>query len=788
MKTKLKITAGLAAAALAIASAWSQPARVRVIGAQAPVEIVRDQSGVPHIYAKNETDALFGLGYAHAQDRLWQMEYQRRVANGRLAEILGPSVLPADRLFRTVGIGRAAVKAWSNADPIQRRIITSYVAGISAYIASGNPLPLEFKLLGLTPERWQPEDSLASANLVSWGLDGNFSHELLRSQIAQKLGPERAAQLMPAYTKTGPLILPASRVQAPGDPLSAPVELPDMTALLGLNRQVGALLGAGGQGRGSNNWVLNGARTTTGKPILAGDPHLSTQTPALFHVAHLSAPGFEVFGATLPGNPGVTVGHNNRIAWAVSTANVDAQDLFIEHINERNEAEFMGVWEPLQLVDETIKVKGAPDVHLRVRISRHGPLISDAVNPSGTPVALRWTALELGESLSMSFVHANRARNREEFLAAFREHRKPAQNVVYADVDGNIGYLLAADIPTRAKGDGTMPVPGWTGEYEWTGYIPFSRLPQTVNPPQGFIVTANNKPIGDHYPYTIGSNYAAPYRAARVLEMIKARAKHSSDDMVAMQTDVTAIHARELLPLFLATKPVTEQQKQALELLRAWDLRTTVESPAAAVFEAWYSALGRRLFADELGEALWNSYSTNIYMLGMAVPETLRANQKWCDDVATSAIESCSDTIGAAFVDGLREMTRAQGTAEVRNWRWGAVHLALFPHSPFDKDEKLQSLFSRKITHGGDKHTVNVGSAFLWETYNQLHGAIYRQIVDFADPAKSRFIVTPGQSGDPHSRHYDDLLPRWQRGEYLPILNDRAAVDREAVGRLVLEP
>lgn len=789
MNRTWKTGAWLLPVVFTLAPAWSQPARIRAAGAQEAIEIVRDRYGVPHIYAKSEADALFALGYAHAQDRLWQMEYGRRVGNGRLAEILGETALPADRLFRTVGLRRAAAKAWASSDPIQRRIIGSYVAGVNAYLASGNPLPPEFQILGFQPEPWQPEDSLVSANLVLWSVDGNWSHELLRSQIALKLGAGKAAQLTPAYTSDGPVILPGTRVQASRAKMFAGTGArPDLSDLLGLSGQVGALLGNGGQGLGSNSWVLSGARTITGKAILAGDPHLPTQVPSLLYAAHLYAPGLDVFGATLPGAPGVVEGQNDGIAWAITTSNVDAQDLFLEHINEKNEAEFLGTWEPLAIAAEIINVKGGSAVHLNVRISRHGPLISDAVNPAGPPVALRWTALELGESLSIGFVVANRARNQAEFLAAFREHRRPAQNIVYADTGGNIGYLLAADIPIRAKGDGAMPVPGWTGEYEWTGYVPFHRLPQTVNPPQGFIVTANNKPIGDEYPYTIGSNYAAPYRAARILEMLESRSKHSLGNMSAMQTDVLAIHARELLPVLLATKPATEQETRALAILRAWDLQATAESSAAAVFEAWYTALGRRLFADELGETLWATYSTNIYMIGMALPEALRGNGTWCDDVNTPAVESCAVTVAAALSDGLKQMTQAQGSADVSTWRWGAVHYALFPHSPFDKDEKLRSLFSRKISHSGDKHTVNVGSTFLWETYDQLHGAVYRQITDFSDASRSRFIITPGQSGDPYSAHYDDLLPRWQKGEYAPILHDRTAVDREAASRLVLGP
>jgi penicillin amidase len=320
-----------------------------------------------------------------------------------------------------------------------------------------------------------------------------------------------------------------------------------------------------------------------------------------------------------------------------------------------------------------------------------------------------------------------------------------------------------------------VPAPGWTGEYEWTGYVPWERLPQTYNPPAGYIVSANNRVAGDQYPYLISNSYAAPYRAARIVEMIEphSKFKHSPDDMAAMQADVLAIHARELMPLLLRTQPADARARQALDLLRAWDFRASGDSAAAAIFEAWYIRIAQRLFADELvdqvGNDLWPDYSSNLYFVAMAMESALQQNQRWCDDVRTPAVETCADMLALALVDGLADMSAAQASADIATWRWDRVHHAQFSHQPL-ASTPAGPLFNRSIPNGGDRFTVNVASSFRnWADYNQLHAAQYRQIVDFGDLSNSRWIVAPGQSGDPNKPHYDDLLARWQRVEYLPM-------------------
>ncbi|MDQ3252360.1 MAG: penicillin acylase family protein [Acidobacteriota bacterium] len=778
---------------------------IQVAGVRGRINIRRDRHGVPHIRATTEQDAHFGLGYVHAQDRLWQMEFQRRLGNGRLAEILGESGLITDRLFRTLGLHRTASAAWAKLSWEERQPIETYVAGINAYLNSRRHrrLPPEFQILDVEPEPWRPEDVMVWSKVIAWSISSNWDKELLRAQIIQKLGPDKTAQLMPAYTADGPTILPndearsqrtkkTRRQEETSADLQSAIRNPQSAicnGLLELNRTIEERTGLGADGFGTNSWVLSGARTTTGKPILADDPHLTSQTPAIWYLARTSGGDMDVIGATIPGLPGVQVGHNGWIAWGISTINVDSQDVYMERINERNEAEYKGAWEPLQIVPETIKVKDKPDLNLKVRISRHGSLVSDVINPTGQALALRWTGSDPEDTGTLAALAFNRARNWHEFTSAFRAHRSADQNYVYADRQGNIGYIAAGTIPVRAKGDGRLPVPGWTDEHEWTGYVPFDELPQIYNPPQGYIVTANNKVAGDgDYPHLIGTNFAAPYRAARIVEMIESKAKHSPDDMRAMQADVSALHARELLPLMLKTQPSNERSKQAVELLRGWDARVKGESAQAAIFEAWYLKLGERLFADELGDALWRTYSDNIYMVGMALPVALEENTAWCDDVRTPGVETCADTLAASLAEGLAKMAESQGTPDVNAWRWDNVHHALFPHNPFEQDAQLKPLFSRSIPNGGDKFTVNVASVFRWAEYHQLHSAQYRQIIDFGDITNSRFIIAPGQSGNPYSRHYDDLLKRWQRVEYLPMRYGGQTTDDAAHEQLVLEP
>ena len=776
---------------------------IKVQGLSAPVEIVRDSDAVPHIRAQSETDALFGLGYVHAQDRLWQMEFQRRIGNARLSEFAGPSQLDTDKFLRTLGVARAAKTAWASMGPEARTLIEAYVAGVNAFVSthSGRALPVEFTILGITPEPWRPEDVLAWSKMMAWDLGGNWSNELMFAHLAAKLGPEQAGALMPAYTADGPLILPGGSAVGDGglelgvggrqaSPIPhSPSAIPQAAGLLAINRVLKNQLDLGGTMVGSNNWVIGGARTTTGKPLLANDPHLGARIPSIWYLAHITGGKLDAIGATLPGLPGIVIGHNQRIAWGVTNTGPDVQDLFVEHVNDQNQVEYKGAWEPLEIIPETIKVKGQPDVTLQVRVSRHGPLISDVIDGTGQPLAFRWTALDPEDRTFEAFLSIDMAQSWDEFTGALQVYGAPMQNFVYADVDGNIGYYAPGKLPIRAGGDGRAPAEGWTGANDWSGYVPFAELPHAFNPPQGYIATANNKVVADSYPHLISNDWAAPYRAQRIVELIEAKPKLAPDDIAAMQADQRSALARAVLPAMLAAPPANDRQKQALALLRDWDGTTSGDSAAAAVFEAWYQEVAARIFKDEVGGEIWDDYSDERNYHAIILPTLLQnANDPWCDDVTTPAKEDCPTQLARALDDGLVRMAKAQGSDDMARWRWDAAHHTLFPHNVFDGVGALKPIFSRSVPNGGDGFTVDVAPISQGNVYNQTHVPSYREIIDLSALDSSRFMHTVGQSGYVLSGHYADLIARWQRVEYLPMRFARNTVDAAAQDRLTLTP
>ena len=776
---------------------------ITVPGLTAPIEIVRDVDAVPHIRAQSEADAMFGLGYVHAQDRLWQMEFQRRIGNGRLSEFAGPGQIAADTFLRTLGVARAADSAWAHLSQSERAPIEAYVAGINAFIRAhhGRALPVEFTILGFEPAPWRPEDVLVWGKMMAWAEGFNWAKDLLKAKLIARLGSEKANQLTPAYVADGPIILPdgsaADQRAETGDQNTAtqiaewssslvPGPWPD--GLPAIDRIQGEL-GLGGPSIGSNNWVIGGARTTTGKPLLANDLHMSSTLPTTWYLAHITGGRIDAIGATLPGLPGVLIGHNQRIAWGITNTAPDVHDLYIEHLNDRNQVEHNGTWEPLRIVPEVIKVKGQPDVPIQVRITRHGPLISDALEGAGEALAFRWTALDDEDHSLATFAGLNSATNWADFTAALTHFKAPMQNFVYADVDGNIGYYAPGAVPIRAGGDGTVPLPGWTDANEWIGYIPFERLPHAYNPPQGYIVTANNPPMPGSYPYHLTNSWEAPYRAARIIELIEAKARLSGDDVAAMQADQSSALARSLLPTLLQARATDSRSRGAIALLARWDGTIAGDSEQAAVYEAWYQQIPAHLFADELGDKLWADYSAEHNYIAMVVPDLLKTNRGgWCDDVRTPQPEGCAEMLGAALRDGLAKMAQAQGSDDLHTWRWDRVHHAMFPHIPFDSVAALRPIFSRSIPNGGDAFTVNVGPIRASDLYNQYNVSAYREVIDLSDLDGSRFMQPVGQSGQLLSRSYSNLIDRWQRVEYLPMRFDQATIEGAVESRLVLEP
>ncbi len=613
---------------------------VRIAGLPAPLTIETDPHGVPTIRAPSETDALFGLGYAHARDRLWQMEYQRRIGAGRLAEILGPAAVESDRFLRTIGFRRAAESAWKSLSVPARRKVEAYVGGINAFLASSSARPIEFRILRFAPGRFDPVDALVWAKLMAWDLGGNARDEIRRTRFAAALGEKRAAELLPPVPATPTILedgewnVPAAGSGVPPLPATG-FRLPDQ--FLGRLDDAFAAIGArdpDDAGLGSNSWVVAGSRTATGKPILANDPHLGLRTPSVWYLARLSAPGYSVAGATLPGLPGVVIGRNDRIAWALTSLEPDVQDLFVEDVDPGDETRYRwrGEWRPFETRRETIRVRGGNESVLVVRSSVHGPIVSDVFEGApavGRAVAFRWTALDETDRTAEAIDGIARARNWTEFVASVRLFHAPPQNFLYADVDGHIGYTASGAIPIRPRGLGLRPVSG-AGEDDWAGYVPFDSLARSFDPPRGFVVTANNRVASERYPRAISRDWPEPYRARRITERILAKGRLATSDVRAIQLDRVSLQATDVLPLLLDTEPADAASRDALARLRAWNREFSPMSPAAAIYAAWYAGLAR-MAQDELGKTPTGGVRSRFLM------NALRTNSDWCDDVQTPA-------------------------------------------------------------------------------------------------------------------------------------------------------
>ena len=760
---------------------------VSLEGLSAPVDVVRDANAVPHIYAQSAEDAYFALGFVHAQDRLWQMDFQRRVGAGRLSEVLGEAPLETDKFLRTLGVYRAAERTFDNLNAQTRGALLAYTAGVNSFLETRRgPLPPEFLILGYEPEAWRPADSLVWQKMLAWDLSSNWDDELLRALLLTHLTDEQVADLFPPY---------------PGD---APIALPDFRALykdMDEDLPLAELWASSPKplppGTGSNNWVVSGERSVTGLPLLANDPHLQLQAPSLWYFAHLSAPGLEVSGATLPGLPIAVLGRTDRVAWGFTNTGPDTQDLFIERIDEEdpNAYETPGGMEAFVRRSEIIKVKGGDDVLLEVRESRHGPIISDvnanaqriaqgAAQNEGERYALAfaWTTLRDDDLSMQAGLALNRARSWDEFENALRDFHSPQQSVVYADVEGNIGFYAPARVPIRASGDGLVPVPGWSGEYDWTGFIPFEALPHTFNPPSGQVMTANHKIVSDDYPYFLTSEWADPYRAERITDLLDDTDAHSLESFGRIQADQTSLMAREFVRVLLDTPLEDQALRDAQARLLGWDGTMARGAPEPLLFEAWYAELTRLIYADELGD-LFDDYWG---FRPLVIREVLRSKPAWCDDARTEVKETCPMQSATAFERALSGLQERYGD-NLDAWRWGEAHYADNDH-PVLGDTPLGKLFNITIPNGGGPFTVNAARFDIDGSYEQTAGPGYRALYDLADLNRSQYMHTTGQSGNVFSSHYRDFTRRWRDVEYISIPNDREEVEQGMIGVLRLEP
>ena len=743
-------------------SALPPPAATRAVtGLGQPVRILRDARGIPTIEATSDRDAAFALGYVHAEDRLFQMDLGRRLGAGRLAEWFGAVAADRDRLMRTLGLARAAERQFTLLPPEVRADLESYAAGVNAYLRDRRrALTPEYYLLRARPEPWQAVDTLIIGKVMAWQLAGNYRSELLHAEVAERLKPTELPIVFPAYPKGSPTIVG---------------ELLPIYRTLPLERLLALMPQGDDPVRASNNWVVNGEHSTSGKPVLANDPHLGLEAPGFWYLARIVTPGRTIAGATVPGLSVVAVGHTERIAWGVTNTGGDVADLFIEKLDPSDSGKYLTPdgSQPFVTRAERILVRGAAPVDFVVRETRHGPVISDVAGPAqqaakpGYALALQATYLMDGDRTPQAFWEINRARDWDSFRRALAKFDAPQQNFVYADVEGHIGFMAPARVPIRAKGDGETPVPGWTGDYDWTGYIPFDQLPQVLDPPAGRIVTANNKIVGDAYPYFLGRDWDLPYRAQRIESLLEQH-KTSLEGSAAIQLDIYSPMAERLLPLMLQVQPTTPTARAALQRLRNWDHRMDRDKVEPLLFSAWLREFNRMVLANKLGPAFndyWGLHPETIALILSQHPE-------WCADMNNpTAPETCADQLAAALDRALEELASRYG-ADMNRWRWGLAHPAEFRHPLLSRIPVFDRLVALSIPADGGIYTLNRGgfSVSNPETpYRDVHGPGLRMIVDLAEPGAARFMVVPGQSGNPVSPHYGDLVEPWRDGYGLAL-------------------
>jgi penicillin amidase len=764
--------------------------RIPLAGLLRPVEVRFDRYAVPHVFAGSDQDAWRALGYLQARDRLWQMELYRRAASGRLSELLGEATVVIDQRFLTLGLRLAAEREWERTPPDLRTAFESYAAGVNAVITGARAtLPLEHQLLGVPPEPWTPIDSVAISKLFAWRLAENHRAELLRYALIGEIGP-KALELFPGSPEWAPTILGAmGATGAPGARGAL-----DATRASGVAYPPGLEWLSPEAQAMSNSWVIHGSRTASGRPLLANDPHLAIELPSVWWEVHLVTGTLNVAGVTIPGIPFVVIGHNARIGWGLTNAGSDVQDFFVETLDpERRHYRVGDVWVPLQIRRHEIRVRGRGEpAPFEVRSTRHGPVRNPADwfdvyagdAPLGaqldeTVLALKWQPV-LEENSAGAFERLGRARGWADFLDAVRSFSAPAQNFVYADVDGNIGYAMSGLLPARAKSDGSLPVAGDRRDADWDGWIDIRQLPAALNPPSGHIVTANNE-VARGLPYVITRDWAAPYRAQRITELLEDRRGLDVPAMREIHADIRSLSADFILK---AIEP-----PDAVKELRTWDRRVD-HRPVSLVYEAFEEALWWRTFADEMSASLYDRfyrYSGRERLVGLhAIIGD--PHSPWFDDRTTPYVTETRDDVLRRAADEALGVLRARFGERAR-WRWDEAHAVKFSHPLSGGGRPLDWFFSRgPLPIGGDSTTINKTTNDLRRPYATSEAASYRLILDIGAWDASLGVNITGQSGHPRSPHYFDQNTLWRQGQYRSLPFTRGAVEAATVSQLELVP
>jgi penicillin amidase len=777
--------------------------RVQVTGLSGGVTVTRDGHGVPTIEAATLDDLFFAQGYVTAQDRLWQMDVMRRFGSGELSEILGKDTLKLDREQRILGLRAAAKKSLALAGERERRFYEAYARGVNAFIGThGDRLPIEFRILRYAPKPWLAEDSVVIGNQMVKDLNYHYFYDALsREKILAKLGPDLTADLYvnrswhdrPPTVMREDLQEPESNVgdsddddddDSPDNSVTQRKAMPLAPEASPGDALSEALPREGLPVNGSNDWVVSGAHTVTGKPLLSNDMHLGHVMPNLWYEAHLHSGALDVAGVTLPGVPYVIVGHNQRTAWGFTNVGPTVTDVYIENFNAQGEYQTPSGWVQPEHRSEVIHVKDEPDVNVDVKLTRHGPIITEIVPGETRALALRWT---LYDGFRMSFFDVDSAQNWEEFRRAFSMLDEPGQNVVYADVDGNIGYQTTGKVPIRAAGDGSLPVGGADDAHEWTSFIPFEKLPSVYNPPSGIIATANGRITPDNYPNSISMEWEAPWRTARIYHVLESGRQFSAADMLALQTDVQSeaelFAAERFVYAVDHASKASARAKQAADLMRSWDGRMQASSAAPTIAENSIAELQRLLLEPKLGSASadstkdgslsWKTYSWEMRSVWME-NILLHRPQRWLPEKYPNYDELLTAAVDAA-------VNSPDAPNNLASWRWGAFNAVEIQHPILGRIPLIRHW-------SGPGVQEQSGSGYTVKAVTQHHGPSERFTANLADLDQSTLNVVTGQGGNFLSPYYMDQWKAWYEGTTFTLPFTTKAVDAAKAHRLVLEP
>lgn len=756
------------------------------------IEIYRDSFAVPYIFAENDNDAAFALGYVHAQERLFTMDFIRRAGEGRLSEILGDEAVPFDNMFRTVGIKRNILRNYSRIDPSVISLLQSYSDGVNAYIEErkGN-YSIEFDVLGYQPEKWKPLHSLIIIKMMAWELNMSWWTDLTFSELIQKLGEKKALEILPDYPENAPTII-ADNFKY----LSA-----INSSLVETDKAFRNFIGWTGTHIGSNNWVVNANKSTSGKPIIANDPHLAFSAPGKWFAATVnSKEGWKTSGVTLPGVPGIVIGKGENISWVLTNVMNDDADFYIEKLDSSDSKYSVdGQWRDLRIIKDTIKVKNGKDRVIEIKETHRGPIISDihtfnfiynTAESEFPPISMKWLGNEFSDEM-LGFYKINKAKNWNQFREGVKYFGIPGQNFVYADTTGNIGYIMGARIPLRKKNNPTLVFDGTNTENDWQGYVPVEEIPVVLNPKENFIASANNKILKD-FKYHISNLWEPSSRIDRIYELLNSKEKHSAEDFKKYQMDITSPYAKlitsHIIKAFEGIKINDNNLKTAIELLSEWDFNLNKQSQTPSIYVVTLKYLLHNIYYDELGDDLFNRF---VFLANVPFRSLLQVLDKpesiIFDDISTAKTESKNEIIRKSLADALTFLEESLGK-DLTNWQWGRLHTVTFKHAfsgNFSLLDKYINIGPYEI--GGDGTTINNTEypfsesidkypMFSHSEFENILGPSMRYIYDFAKPDQYYLILTTGQSGNVMSDNYCDQTPYWLQGKYMLIKTDESSI------------